>query len=115
MTDRFPQKRRKTKQPELPPPLKEKMKKAYNECYQSVLKAEDENGRRRCDLFKELPDKRVRLNLPRSLSFAANPLTYSSIPTTTRLSNSLLLWLVYASASRATTTSLSSISEKTGA
>ena len=46
MTDRFPQKRRKTKQPELPPPLKEKMKKALNDVHKAVLNTEDENGRK---------------------------------------------------------------------
>ena len=36
------------------------MKKAYNECYKAVLAAEDETGRKRCELFKEPPDKKVR-------------------------------------------------------
>ncbi|EMD41348.1 hypothetical protein CERSUDRAFT_109939 [Gelatoporia subvermispora B] len=51
-------KRRKTKAPEIPPPIREKMKKAFNECYKAVLNCEDDTGRRRCDLFKELPDRR---------------------------------------------------------
>ncbi|PCH33114.1 hypothetical protein WOLCODRAFT_21769 [Wolfiporia cocos MD-104 SS10] len=51
-------KRRKTKAAEIPPPLREKMKKAFNECYRAVLNCEDETGRKRCELFKELPDKR---------------------------------------------------------
>ena len=58
MIDRFPQKRRKTKQPELPPPLKEKMKKALNDVHKAVLHTEDENGRKRSDLFREPPDRR---------------------------------------------------------
>jgi ATP-dependent helicase STH1/SNF2 len=34
------------------------MKKAFLECYKAVLACEDENGRKRCELFRELPDKR---------------------------------------------------------
>lgn len=36
------------------------MKKAFNECYRAVLTCEDETGRKRCELFRELPDRRVR-------------------------------------------------------
>ncbi|KAI0735883.1 SNF2 family N-terminal domain-containing protein [Earliella scabrosa] len=50
-------KRRKTKQ-ELPPPIKEKMKKSLNDVHKAVLNLEDETGRRRSDLFRELPDRR---------------------------------------------------------
>ncbi|TBU43114.1 SNF2 family N-terminal domain-containing protein [Dichomitus squalens] len=50
-------KRRKTKQ-ELPPPIKEKMKKALNDVHKAVQNLEDETGRRRSDLFRELPDRR---------------------------------------------------------
>lgn len=35
------------------------MKKAFTECHKAVLACEDETGRKRCDLFKELPDKRA--------------------------------------------------------
>lgn len=35
------------------------MKKAFNECYRAVLACEDETGRKRCELFRELPDRRV--------------------------------------------------------
>ncbi len=34
------------------------MKKAFMECHKAVLACEDENGRKRCELFRELPDKR---------------------------------------------------------
>jgi ATP-dependent helicase STH1/SNF2 len=34
------------------------MKKAFNECYKAIMNCTDENGRKRCDLFRELPDKR---------------------------------------------------------
>lgn len=34
------------------------MKKAFMECYKAVLACEDEGGRKRCELFRELPDKR---------------------------------------------------------
>jgi len=35
------------------------MKKAFAECHRAVLACEDETGRKRCELFRELPDKRV--------------------------------------------------------
>ncbi|KAG6895585.1 hypothetical protein C0992_000500 [Termitomyces sp. T32_za158] len=53
-------KRRKTKTAngELPASVREQMKKAFAECHRAVLACEDETGRKRCDLFRELPDKR---------------------------------------------------------
>ncbi|KAH9177014.1 SNF2 family N-terminal domain-containing protein [Lactarius sanguifluus] len=51
-------KRRKVKTSEPPTALKERMKKAFNECYKAIMNCADENGRKRCDLFRELPDKR---------------------------------------------------------
>ncbi|KAF5377272.1 hypothetical protein D9615_006425 [Tricholomella constricta] len=53
-------KRRKTKSAngELPANVREQMKKAFAECHRAVLACEDETGRKRCDLFRELPDKR---------------------------------------------------------
>ncbi|KAI0079061.1 hypothetical protein K474DRAFT_1659535 [Panus rudis PR-1116 ss-1] len=51
-------KRRKTKAPEITPAMKEKMKKAFNECYRAVLNASDETGRKRSELFKELPNRK---------------------------------------------------------
>ncbi|PPQ90452.1 hypothetical protein CVT25_014970 [Psilocybe cyanescens] len=58
-------KRRKTKTngnkdngPDVPPAVREKMKKAFMECYRAVLACEDETGRKRCDLFREPPDRR---------------------------------------------------------
>ncbi|KAH9011009.1 hypothetical protein EDB85DRAFT_2230956 [Lactarius pseudohatsudake] len=51
-------KRRKVKTSEPPTVLKERMKKAFNECYKAIMNCADENGRKRCDLFRELPDKR---------------------------------------------------------
>ncbi|KAL6305657.1 SNF2 family N-terminal domain-containing protein [Sparassis latifolia] len=51
-------KRRKTKASEVPPAVRDKMKKAFNECYKVMLNCEDESGRKRCELFKEVPDKR---------------------------------------------------------
>ncbi len=53
-----PQKRRKVKTAEAPTAIKERMKKAFNECYKAIMNCTDENGRKRCDLFRELPDKR---------------------------------------------------------
>ncbi|KAI9460194.1 SNF2 family N-terminal domain-containing protein [Lactarius psammicola] len=51
-------KRRKVKTAEPPTAVKERMKKAFNECYKAIMNCTDENGRKRCDLFRELPDKR---------------------------------------------------------
>jgi ATP-dependent helicase STH1/SNF2 len=45
--------------PDLPPAVRDKMKKAFAECYRAVLACEDEGGRKRCELFRDLPDKRV--------------------------------------------------------
>ncbi|EGN94088.1 hypothetical protein SERLA73DRAFT_126110 [Serpula lacrymans var. lacrymans S7.3] len=56
--ERGDSKRRKTKAPDITPAVKERMKKAFNECYKAVLACEDETGRKRCDLFREPPDKR---------------------------------------------------------
>lgn len=56
------QKRRKTKAnggaDSLPSAVRDKMKKAFMECYRAVLACEDETGRKRCELFRELPDRR---------------------------------------------------------
>lgn len=55
------QKRRKTKAVDHPPHVRDRMKKIMAECYKAVsLCEEPETGRRRWELFKELPDKRVR-------------------------------------------------------
>ncbi|KAF9808693.1 hypothetical protein IEO21_07780 [Rhodonia placenta] len=51
-------KRRKTKGSEIPTPIRERMKKAFNEIYRAVLSCEDEHGRKRCELFREVPDRR---------------------------------------------------------
>jgi ATP-dependent helicase STH1/SNF2 len=56
--DERDQKRRKTKVSEVPSVVREKMKKAFNECYKAVLACEAEEGRKRCELFREVPDKR---------------------------------------------------------
>lgn len=58
--DEHETKRRKTKTSngDLPASVREQMKKAFAECHRAVLACEDETGRKRCDLFRELPDKR---------------------------------------------------------
>ncbi|KAI0063151.1 hypothetical protein BV25DRAFT_1824711 [Artomyces pyxidatus] len=50
--------KRRKKAAELPAATKEKMKKLFNDCYKAILACTDETGRKRCDLFRELPDKR---------------------------------------------------------
>lgn len=63
LKNHFEQKRRKmTKLPnsnDVSPAVRDKMKKAFAECYRAVLACEDETGRKRCELFRELPDRRV--------------------------------------------------------
>ena len=52
---------------DLGPALKEKMKKVFNDVHKAVLACEDKDGRKRCELFRELPDRRVsgrRFELP---------------------------------------------------
>jgi len=45
-----------------PGSFKERMKKAFNECYKAVVNCEEEaTGRKRCELFREIPDRRVRI------------------------------------------------------
>lgn len=61
--DIFHQKRRKTKASDIPQAVRDKMKKAFNECLKAVVTCEDETGRKRCDMFKELVNKRVRGNI----------------------------------------------------
>ena len=70
------------------PAVKEKMKKVFNECYKALLSCTDENGRKRCELFRELPDKRVRALLsPRAADTSPDiPLLFlrrRTTPTTT--------------------------------
>ena len=48
----------------MPPQLRDRMKRAFNECYRAVMNCDDETGRKRCELFKELPDKRVSSSCP---------------------------------------------------
>lgn len=57
------QKRRKVKPADtLTPAIKERIKKVFNECYKAVQNCEEPGtGRRRWELFRELPDKRVCL------------------------------------------------------
>jgi ATP-dependent helicase STH1/SNF2 len=52
------QKRRRTKVADLTPAVRDKMKKAFVECQKAVLACEDGTGRKRCELFRDLPDRR---------------------------------------------------------
>jgi len=85
------QKRRKTGKagPELTAPVKEGMKAAFNECYKAVLNCTDSEGRRRADLFKEIPDKYVRAFFILPLLSTFNN-QYRTILTTQPLSRILL-------------------------
>ncbi len=55
----FVQKRRKTKTSDISPALRERMKRAFEECYDAVYDCEAEEGRTRRDLFLQLPAKKV--------------------------------------------------------
>ncbi|KAF9042067.1 SNF2-family ATP dependent chromatin remodeling factor snf21 [Panaeolus papilionaceus] len=62
--------------PDVPGPMREKMKKAFNECYRAVLACEDETGRKRCELFRELPDKR---DYPDYYQLISQPIALSTL------------------------------------
>lgn len=58
---------------DVPSNVRERMRQVFNECYKAVQVCEDpDTGRRRWELFKELPDRRV------STSFVDSPLGSSS-------------------------------------
>ncbi|EIW65238.1 uncharacterized protein TRAVEDRAFT_68776 [Trametes versicolor FP-101664 SS1] len=50
--------KRRKKGIELPTGIKEQMKKSLNDIHKAVQNLEDEHGRKRSDLFRELPDRR---------------------------------------------------------
>lgn len=63
-------KRRKMKTAEVPPSVRERMRKVFSECYHAVQGCEDpDTGRRRWELFKELPDHRVRFSPPLATNY----------------------------------------------
>lgn len=55
------------------------MKKAFAECHKAVLACEDETGRKRCELFRELPDKRVRVRVSAGVSTLLTQLAISGL------------------------------------
>ncbi|TFK47940.1 hypothetical protein OE88DRAFT_1664908 [Heliocybe sulcata] len=69
-------KRRKTKVGDVPVAVREKMKKAFMECYKAVLACTDDTGRKRCELFRELPDRR---DYPDYYQLIAQPIALSHI------------------------------------
>ncbi|KAF9524663.1 SNF2-family ATP dependent chromatin remodeling factor snf21 [Crepidotus variabilis] len=77
----YQQKRRKTKGAkiggnDLPAATRDKMKKAFMECHKAVLACEDETGRKRCELFRELPDKR---DYPNYYEIIDHPISLSQL------------------------------------
>ena len=71
------QKRRKTKStPDIPPAVRDKMKKAFSECHKAVMACETPEGRKRCDLFKELPN---RHDYPDYYNIISQPIAMSVI------------------------------------
>ncbi|KZT24683.1 hypothetical protein NEOLEDRAFT_1134735 [Neolentinus lepideus HHB14362 ss-1] len=69
-------KRRKTKLGDVPAAVREKMKKGFMECYKAVLACTDETGRKRCELFRELPDRR---DYPDYYQLIAQPIALSHL------------------------------------
>ncbi|KXN84808.1 Chromatin structure-remodeling complex subunit snf21 [Leucoagaricus sp. SymC.cos] len=61
---------------EISPAVREKMKKAFNECMKAVVACEDETGRKRCELFRELPDKR---DYPDYYQLISKPIALSNL------------------------------------
>ncbi|KAJ7674433.1 SNF2-family ATP dependent chromatin remodeling factor snf21 [Mycena rosella] len=58
--DRQPKRRKqpaKSNGNDVPPAVREKLKKVFAECYRAVVACEDADGRKRCELFRELPDR----------------------------------------------------------
>ena len=87
------------------------MKKAFNECYKAVLNCEDDTGRKRCELFKEVPDKRVSDTALRD-EFRAHLYFNRNIRITTNSLNNPLPFPPSENASTAITTSRFSTSER---
>ncbi|KAG1825464.1 SNF2 family N-terminal domain-containing protein [Suillus subaureus] len=69
-------KRRKTKAGDLSPAIRDKMKKAFNEVLRAVLACEDKDGRKRCQLFRELPDRR---DYPDYYQLITHPIALSTL------------------------------------
>jgi len=74
--DERDQKRRKTKSTDLSPAARDKMKKAFAECHRAVLACEDEHGRKRCELFRDLPDRR---DYPDYYQLITHPIALSTL------------------------------------
>ena len=58
-TNTYCQLRHKTKASVIIPAMKERMKKVFNEVHKAVLTCKDTDGWKHCELFHELPDRRV--------------------------------------------------------
>lgn len=54
------QKRRKTKD-DVTPSQRARMKEVFVNCMQAVMDCVDVDGRKRCEMFKELPSRKARL------------------------------------------------------
>jgi len=61
---------------DLPPAIRERLKKAFMECLRPVMACEDGTGRKRCELFKELPNKR---DYPDYYQLIIQPISISQI------------------------------------
>ncbi|KAG8931907.1 hypothetical protein FRC01_000597 [Tulasnella sp. 417] len=58
------------------PPARQSMKKLFDECIKTVVNLTDETGRKRCELFKELPSKK---EYPDYYEVIAKPISIAQI------------------------------------
>jgi len=68
-------KRRKTKD-DVTPSQRVRMKDAFTACMQAVMECTDHEGRRRCDMFRELPSRK---EYPDYFQTITNPIAISTI------------------------------------
>jgi hypothetical protein len=82
------QKRRKTAKVTLDTATIQKMKKIFQQIYAAVVATTDETGRKRCELFKDLPDKKVNSTNSSHTITKVFIAPFRTIPTTMSRSNS---------------------------
>ena len=105
----FVQKRRKTgpgsvRGDPVDPNTRARMRQVFDACYKAVTACEDETGRKRCELFRELPSRHVRV-YPALLALALTRLCpHRSTQTITRRSTSPSRCRIFASAQALRTT-----------
>ncbi|KZT58531.1 hypothetical protein CALCODRAFT_432462 [Calocera cornea HHB12733] len=76
-----PEAKRRKLGPAVSPQVLQRMKSVFQECYQAVASCVDEEGRKRCELFREPPSKKVRslILYPDYYTIIQNVIAMSSI------------------------------------